>query len=345
MNKIKLFIVEDSVLMQKVLRDMFSSDPEIDVVGMAGTGKDALLNIPRLKPDVVTLDVNLPDMSGLVVLKELVEKLRTRVVMLSAYTQKGAEVTIKALELGALDFIPKPSGEESLDIANYKDKLVAKIKMVAEVPLSKAKLSTSGMGTKDNPEVNKLVLLGASTGGPRVLMEIMRELPPELEAAFLIIQHMPKGFTKSFAERISWCSKIKTKEAEDGDMLMNGAAYVAPSGYHMVIEKATPRKQYCVRLDETPLVNYVRPAVDVTLRSVVDSFEGKVIAVILTGMGKDGCEGAGLVKDRGGKVIVQDEFTSVIYGMPKAVVEAGFADAILPYKSIPNKIMEYLNVG
>jgi len=242
-----------------------------------------------------------------------------------------------------LDFIPKPSGEESLDIVNYKDKLIAKIKMVAEVPLSKTKLPAASSVTKDNQEVTKLVVIGASTGGPRVVMEIMREIPAESEAAFLIVQHMPKGFTRSFAERISWSSKIKTKEAEDGDLLMNGVAYVAPSGYHMVIERVPPRKQYCVRLDETPLVNYVRPAVDVTIRSLVDVFEGKVVGVVLTGMGKDGTEGAGLIKSRGGKVIAQDEFTSVIYGMPKAVVEAGFADSILPYKSIPQKIMEYLN--
>jgi two-component system chemotaxis response regulator CheB len=172
----------------------------------------------------------------------------------------------------------------------------------------------------------------------------MSQMPFDLDAAFLIVQHMPKGFTKSFAERLSWRSHIKTKEVEDGDMLMNGAAYVAPSGYHLIVEKiAQTRNRYCLRLDETPLVNYVRPAVDVTMCSAADIFDGKIVGVVLTGIGKDGMDGARAIKKAGGKIIAQSEASCVIYGMPKAVIEGGFSDAALPFEKIPEKVIEYLN--
>jgi two-component system chemotaxis response regulator CheB len=344
MNKINVFIVEDSLLMQKVIEDTLQSDSQIVVVGKAKTGKEALENIPRLRPDVVTMDVNLPDMSGLVVLKELMAVSPVRVVMLSAYTSKGAQTTVQALELGAVDFIPKPSGEESSDLLAYKDKITAKIKMVAEIDLKKTVLD--GQGKEENKElaIKNLVVIGASTGGPKVILDVMSRMPFGLDTAFLIIQHMPKGFTKSFAERISWRTHVKTKEAEDGDLMMNGAAFVAPSGYHMIIEKiAQSRNRYCLRLDETPLVNYVRPAVDVTMRSAAEVFSGKIIGVVLTGMGKDGMEGARAIKKAGGKIIAQSEPSCVIYGMPKAVVEGGFSDEVLPFEKIPGKIIEYLN--
>jgi two-component system, chemotaxis family, protein-glutamate methylesterase/glutaminase len=265
-------------------------------------------------------------------------------VMFSAYTSKGAQTTLQALEFGALDFMPKPSGEESLDLLNYKDKLIAKIKMVAEIDLKKTILDNRPKEENKELAIKKLVVIGASTGGPKVILDVMSQIPFGLDAAFLIIQHMPKGFTKSFAERISWRTHIKTKEAEDGDMLMNGAAFVAPSGYHMIVEKiAGAKSRYCLRLDETPLVNYVRPAVDVTMRSVADVFDGKIIGVVLTGMGKDGMDGSRAIKKSGGKVIAQSESSCVIYGMPKSVVEGGFSDAVLPFEKIPEKIIEYLN--
>lgn len=344
MKKVKVFIVEDSILMQKVIADTLGNDEQIEVIGTAKTGKEALVSIPALKPDVVTLDVNLPDMSGLLVLKELMEKSPVRAVMLSAYTQKGAEITIKALELGALDFIPKPSGEESLDLYTYKDKIVSKIKAVAQVDLNKALLLETPRPQADDLSVSKLVVIGASTGGPKVILDVMSQMPYDIDAAFLIVQHMPKGFTKGFAERLSWRTKIRTKEAEDGDILLKGAAYVAPSGYHMIIEKIPKqKKRYCIRLDETPMVNYVRPSVDVTLYSVAETFEGKTVGVILSGMGKDGAEGAKVIRKKGGKILAQNEASCIMYGMPKAVVEAGLADDVLAFSQMSSKIREYIN--
>jgi len=347
-GKIKVFIVEDSILMQKIIIDILSGDPLLEVVGSTKFGKEALEKIPQLRPDVVTLDVNLPDIDGLQVLEKLMKVYPVKVVMFSAYTQKGAEVTIKALELGACDFIPKPSGEVSLDLYNFKDEIVSKIKLVSTIDLKKAFLPRDLVPAKDELDVKKLVIIGASTGGPRVILSIMEQLSGDLNASFLIVQHMPGGFTKSFAERIAWYSKIKTKEAEEGDLILNKAAYVAPSGYHMVIEKSARRNNisgYYVSLDETPLVNYVRPSVDVTMSSVAEVFEGEIIGVVLTGMGKDGLEGARSIKKRGGKVIVQDEASCAIYGMPKAVVTANLADDILPYEKISKKIEEYVRNG
>lgn len=345
MRKIKVFIVEDSILMQKIITDILLSDSTIEVIGTARYGKDALERIPEVKPDIVTLDINLPDIDGLNVLRGLVNRFPVKVVMISAYTQKGAETTIRALELGALDFIPKPSGEVSLDLYNFKDEIVSKIKLVDSMDLKKSMGRESITYIEEKIlEVRKLVVIGASTGGPKAIMDIMSKVSLDTETSFLIVQHMPKEFTRGFAERISWYSSIRTKEGEEGDPLLAGAAYVAPGGYHMVLEKMSTRGRYNLRLDETPLL-YTRPAVDVTMKSVADTFEGKIIAVILTGMGRDGLEGVKSIKSKGGKVIVQDEFTSVVYGMPKVIVEAGLSDVVLPLGDIPRKILYYLTNG
>jgi two-component system chemotaxis response regulator CheB len=193
--------------------------------------------------------------------------------------------------------------------------------------------------------VEKIAVIGASVGGPAAILEIMSRIPSSVEASFLIVQHMPIGFTKSFAERISWHSNIKAKEAEEGDLLFKSAVYVAPSGFHMVIEKIPDQKhRYCIRLDESPLVNYVRPAVDVTMSSVAEVFEGtKIVGVVLTGMGKDGLEGAKKIKEKGGKIIAQDESSCAVYGMPKMVIDEGLADDVLSLNEIPKKIVEYLS--
>jgi len=337
---IKVFIVEDSILMQKVISDILSTDPEISVVGKARLGKEALEEIPKISPDVVTLDVKLPDISGIDVLEELMEKFPTRVVMLSAYTQQDAPLTLRALELGALDFIPKPSGEISLDLYNFRDEIIKKIKLISKINIEKIlKISRKEELEKDL-KIKKIVIIGASTGGPKAISEIIAHLSSPQEATFLIIQHMPSGFTKSFAQRLSWISAFKIKEAEDKDILKKNAGYVAPSGFHMVIEKVD--NLYRIRLDETKLVNYVRPSVDMTMKSVADVFDGEIIGVILTGMGKDGLEGAKAIKRKNGKIIVQDESTSVVYGMPKAIVENNLADFVLPLSEIPKKLEEYL---
>lgn len=344
MNKVRVFIVEDSVLMQKVVADILSSDPGIEVVGATKYGQEALEKIPALNPDIVTLDVNLPDMSGLVVLDRLLKDTSARVVMLSAYTQKGAETAVRALELGALDFIPKPSGEVSLDLYNFKDEIITKIKTLASVNIGNPFLAKNFYRAQEHLPAEKVVIIGASTGGPKAIMDIMSRIPADCGANFLIVQHMPKGFTKTFAERIAWYSALKVKEAEDGDKLLKNVCYVAKSGRHMAVERLSKEKNiFCLRLDDTALVNYVKPAVDVTMVSLAEAFSGKIIAVILTGMGKDGLEGISKIKQKNGRVIAQDEASCVVYGMPKCVVNAGLADAVLPINDIPAKIMEYIH--
>ncbi|RKY38118.1 MAG: chemotaxis response regulator protein-glutamate methylesterase, partial [Candidatus Omnitrophota bacterium] len=297
----------------------------------------ALEEILRLKPDVVTLDVNLPDISGLEVLKEIMEKFPTRVLMLSAYTQKGSDATIKALELGALDFIPKPSGEVSLDLYNFKDQIINKIKLAYQIDIAKILRIREKKGLREDLDIKKIVVVGASTGGPKAIIEIMSNLSSKVDATFLIIQHMPAGFTKSFAQRLSWYAPFKIKEAEE-EILRKRSGYVAPSGFHMIIEKRS--KFYYIRLDETKLVNYLRPSVDVAMKSVAENFEGEIIGVILTGMGKDGLEGARAIKKKGGKIIAQDESSCIVYGMPKAVIEENLADYVLPLSEISKKIEE-----
>jgi two-component system chemotaxis response regulator CheB len=345
-KKIKVFIVEDSILMQKILRDILLSDPHIEIVGNTRFGKEALEKIPQFSPDIVTLDINLPDMDGLAVLKKIMEGFPTRVVMLSAYTQKGADTTLRALELGAMDFIPKPSGEVSLDLYKFKEEIISKVKLVATIDLNKFICGFKGIAPhKEVLSIEKIAVIGASVGGPAAILEIMSQLPSSIDASFLIVQHMPIGFTKSFAERISWYSEIKAKEAEEGDVLFKSAVYVAPSGFHMVIEKIQDQKhRYCIRLDDSPFVNYVRPAVDVTMSSVAEVFEGtKILGVILSGMGRDGLGGARKIKERGGKIIAQDESSCAVYGMPKVVIDEGLADEVLRLDQIPKKIVQYLS--
>ncbi|OGX24401.1 MAG: hypothetical protein A3J51_00590 [Omnitrophica WOR_2 bacterium RIFCSPHIGHO2_02_FULL_45_21] len=346
-KKIRVLVVDDSLLMRRIISDIISSDPGLEVIDKAKNGSEAIEKILSLKPDVVTLDVNMPLINGIDVLQKIMQKQPTRIIMLSAYTRQGTTATMKALELGAIDFIAKPSGELSLDIYKLKDEIISKIKLAAKINMDKfastmapAEISLSRL-IKPFTAIKKLVVIGASTGGPKAVLDVMQGLPAGLPAAFLIVQHMPKGFTLSFAERISWQSKIKTKEAEDQDIVLADKAYVAPAGYHMTLEKDDPRLK--VRLNQDALVNYVRPSVDVTLNSAVKLFGKDVISVILSGMGKDGLEGCRKIKEEGGIVIVQDEETSVLWGMPKAVSDAGLADMVLPVAEIAGQIVKEIS--
>ncbi|MFH1398079.1 MAG: chemotaxis response regulator protein-glutamate methylesterase [Candidatus Omnitrophota bacterium] len=336
-EKIRVLVVDDSFLMRRVISDMINNSPGFEVVGKAKDGKEALVKVYSLKPDIVTLDINIPLMDGLCVLEEIMRKQPTRVIMVSAYTRAGTSATIKALELGAIDFIAKPSGEISLDLNKLEQEIISKLKMASRVDLDKFSALAKPV-KKPGAVIKKIVVIGASTGGPKAVLDIMQYIPVENNAAFIIVQHMPKGFTLSFAERISWQTGIKTKEAEEGDEIMSGKVYVAPAGFHLVLEKGYSGVK--VKFTEDPLVNFVRPSIDVTMTSVAGIFGKDVIGVILTGMGKDGMEGARSIKSKGGYVVVQDEKTSVIWGMPKAVHDAGLADKVLPLSQIPKMIME-----
>ncbi|TAN59463.1 chemotaxis response regulator protein-glutamate methylesterase [bacterium] len=336
-DKIRVLVVDDSLLMRKIISDGINSDPALEVIDKARNGKEALEKIFSLKPDVVTLDINLPIIDGISVLEEVMKKQPTRVLILSAYTREGTSATMRALELGAIDFITKPSGEISLDIYKLKDTIASKIKLAAKVDLDKFLPVGAVSSSLEKPaSIRKLVVIGASTGGPKAVLNIMQNIPEGLPAAFLIVQHMPKGFTTSFAERISWQGKIKTKEAQDLDIVLADKGFVAPAGYHMLLEKSPHAVR--IKLNQGPLVNFVRPSIDVTMASAAEAFGKNVIGVILSGMGKDGLEGCQKIKKRGGTIIVQDEETSVVWGMPRAVYEADLADKILPVAKIAESI-------
>ena len=346
-KKVKVLVVDDSFLMRKIIADAINSDPALEVVYKAKNGQEGLQKILELKPDIVTLDINLPIMNGLSVLQEVMKKQPCKVIMLSAYTREGAADTMKALELGAIDFIAKPSGEISLDIYKLKDEIISKIKLAARIKESKFLSSISEESAiRHHREkaiaIKKLVIIGASTGGPKAVLEIMQEIPAGLQAAFLIVQHMPAGFTTTFAERLSWQSKLKAKEAQEGDTVMADKILVAPAGYHLTLELNA--KELKTRLNQDSLVNFVRPSIDVTMYSAVEAFHGKdIIAVILTGMGKDGLDGCRKIKEAGGTILIQDEASSVVWGMPGAVYEAGLSDKVLPVSKIAEAIVKEIN--
>ena len=345
-DKARVLVVDDSFLMRRIISDIVNSDPELEVVGKAKDGEDALEKILSLSPDVVTLDVNLPVKDGIEVLQEIMKKKPTRVIMLSAYTRSGASATMRALELGAVDFIAKPSGEISLGLDKLRNEIISKIKLAARVDLEKylstfkTPFSTAGALDIRPVGVKKLVIIGASTGGPKAILDIMRDMPADLPVAFLIIQHMPKGFTLSFAERIAWQSGIKAKEAEEGDVISAGRVFVAPAGSHMIL--GLKEDLLSIKLIQGELVNFVRPSIDVTIFSAIEMFGEDIIAVILTGMGKDGVEGAKRIKEKGGKVIAQNEETSIVWGMPKLVAKAGLADEVLPLCEIAKAVVKYI---
>jgi len=349
MEKVRVMVVDDSAFMRKVISDILLTDSQIEVIGTARNGVDAWEKIKKNKPDVITLDVEMPEMDGLQLLEKLMQENPLPVVMLSTLTRDGTDATIKALSLGAVDFIPKPSGSISLDINKVKEDLISKVKIAAKSIPHRTKLVINKpvfIKTESNKNVappikiveknvEKIIAIGTSTGGPRALQEVLPKLPADLSAAVLVVQHMPKGFTHSLAQRLNQQGKLRVKEAQEGDKLENGLALLAPGGLHMVMEK-----NGTVSLNLEPPVQGVRPAVDVLFKSIAQNFTGKVISVIMTGMGKDGTEGVTALKALGTKTIAEDQSTCVVYGMPKSVVDKGLADKVVPLSQIAEEIVK-----
>ncbi|MBS4032736.1 MAG: chemotaxis response regulator protein-glutamate methylesterase [Clostridiales bacterium] len=339
MKPVKVLIVDDSALMRRIIHDIMAGDPRFIVVGTARDGVDALEKMERLSPDLVTLDVEMPRMDGLDTLKEIMRRYGTPVIMLSSLTLHGSSVTMEALALGAVDFLPKPQNlgvETSKDLAREllaKAAAAAKIKTVTPSPLRVAvKVPKKSSAHAVAP---KVVAIGASTGGPRALEALVTELPHNLSAAVLITQHMPPKFTYALANRLNNIAAIRIKEAENGEPILTGVVYIAPGDYHLTVDG-----KHCVRLTQDLPVEHVRPSATVMMLSVAEIYHGNTIGVILTGMGKDGADGMMEIKRLGGRTLAQDEESSVIFSMPRASITAGIVDYVLPLSQIAGKISE-----
>ncbi|MEJ5257699.1 MAG: chemotaxis response regulator protein-glutamate methylesterase [Fervidobacterium sp.] len=342
-EKIKVMIVDDSPFMRMILKDVIDREQDMELVAAAKDGMEAVELALKHRPDVITMDVEMPKLNGIEALKEIIKRAPSRIIMVSSLTEEGAEITLLALELGAVDFVTKPSGSVSMDFRKMGPELVQKIRDAMKISLNQVMLRRKPLaGLKVKTMVSgKIVVIGSSTGGPRSLDLVIPALPKEFPAPILLVQHMPPGFTKSLAQRLDRISQLTVKEAEDGDILKPGWVYVAPGDIHMGI-KYQDRKGIIYLDKKTEKINNVRPAVDYTLDKVAEIYKENTVAVILTGMGKDGTKGAFKVKFFKGTVIAESQETCVVYGMPKSVVEEGYADFVLPADKIPEKLVEII---
>lgn len=351
-SQIRVLVVDDSAFMRFTIVKRISASPRILVVGTAKDGVEALELIPKLNPDVVTLDVEMPRMDGLTTLKKIMELYPRPVIMLSSLTKEGTLETVQALTYGAVDFIAKPEMKANMAaiLENVEEKIIqaAKAKvwanrkpkslpLAALNPTGYAELKKKGHELRVINDKDPIVVIGSSTGGPRALNSLIPELPRYPEAAYVVIQHMPVGFTRSLAERLNLNSELFVKEAEPGDQLKVGQVLLAPGGFHTIFGS-----EGIVSLNQNPAMHGVRPAVDVTLLSLAQSFGKRIISVTLTGMGNDGTTGASLVHSSGGHVIAEAEETCVVWGMPRSVYEAGIADKVLPLNQISEEIIKFI---
>lgn len=347
--------------MRKLITDLLSEDQQIEVVGFARNGKDGIEKIKKYKPDVVTLDIEMPIMNGLDSLQIIMEECPTPVIMLSSSTSQGAENTLLAMQFGAFDFIAKPSGNISLNLHEIKEELKGKIRAawVTNVNLLQKKSSIQKQQMSYNPiyskiepvkkgvitpdlfgKAAKIIAIGTSTGGPRALQCVLSNLPSSIDAPVLIVQHMPAGFTKSLANRLNTICDIHVKEAEDGESLKKGTAYIAPGGFHLTVKKAGLELR--VALEQTSPRNGHRPSVDSLFESISQLSGYSIIAVIMTGMGSDGSKGLITLKNRTSVVsIAESEVSSIVFGMPKAAIATNLVDVVEEVENIAHEIVKY----
>ena len=356
MNNIKVLVVDDSAFMRKMIREILESDPFITVIDTARNGKEGVEKALALLPDVITLDVEMPIMNGIEALDAILQKKSVSVVMLSSLTKEGADSTIQALNRGAVDFIPKPSGSISLDIEKIKNEMIYKVKNAAK---AKVKRETKSSSIRTNKVTHsfepmvpkrkstfkyrkKIVAIGVSTGGPRALQTLLTSLPKDFPAPILIVQHMPAGFTKSLAERLNKICDITVKEAEHGEFLQDGIAYIAPGNHHLSVKKlGTSITAY---IDQTDPVGGHRPSVNYLFDSIVPLSNYQKTLVVLTGMGSDGSNGLQNIKqsDPNTKVIAESEETAIVFGMPKAAISTSLVDYVVPIDEIGNVLCKVL---
>ena len=358
-KKIRVLIIDDSALIRQFLLHLLSEDPAIEVVGVAQDPTGAWKKIKALQPDVLTLDVEMPNVDGLTFLEELMATAPIPVVMVSALTEHGCMTALRALELGAVDIVTKPKIDIRLGMESLAQELVQKVKAAAGarvrrtaliqlsktvISLARRRLHTESVMIKTS---NTIVAIGSSTGGTEAVREVLEVLPPN-SPPILIAQHMPEHFTKTWADRMNQLCRISVKEAEDGDSVLPGHALIAPGNYHMTLIRSGAR--YLVRLNQDAPVNHHRPSVNVLFASVAKYAGENSIGLILTGMGHDGADGLLQMKQSGAYTIAQNEETCVVFGMPKEAIELGAVDAVLPIEDIAKSLLrrlleEELSVG
>lgn len=343
--KIKVLIVDDSALIRSVMSEIIADQPDMEVVGVAPDPIVAREMIKATNPDVLTLDVEMPRMDGLDFLEKLMRLRPMPVVMVSSLTERGSEITMRALELGAVDFVTKPKISIKNGMMEYAELISDKIRAAAKARVTARKLhpeTTSALlPAMGNPLISseKLIMIGASTGGTEAIKEFLLQMPPDCPG-ILITQHMPEGFTKSFANRLNALCKIAVKEAEGGERILPGHAYIAPGHSHLLLTRSGAN--YMTQLDQGPPVNRHRPSVDVLFNSAA-RFAGKnAVGVILTGMGKDGAMGMLQMKQAGAQNFAQDEASCVVFGMPREAIAIGAVDEIAAVKDLPGKVINYL---
>ena len=353
MKKVRVLVVDDSAFMRKAIKRMLAGAHDIEVADTASDGREAIAKVAELRPDLVTLDVKMAGMDGLTALERIMHEHATPVIMLSSLTQEGADVTLKALELGAVDFIDKTRADSQMDITLLANELIAKVRAVAGVDIEKvrASLSEAAAAPPERPRPATspgnhvaasgridVVALGTSTGGPPALHALIPKLPRTFPSGMIVVQHMPVGFTRSLAERLNVQSQLRVAEAAEGDEVRPGKVLIAPAGRHVKLRRANGR--YVVHLDTEPSDSPHKPSVDVMMSSVAKACGRRSLGVLLTGMGSDGAQGMRAIKDAGGRTFAESEETCIVYGMPKSAVEAGAVDKIIPLHSMVAEIMK-----
>ncbi len=357
MSKIKVLVVDDTVLYRKILKDTLLTFPNVEIVGTASNGKIALSKINQLQPDLITLDLEMPEMNGLDTLRELKKvKNRPGVLMVSTHTTKEASVTVEALNLGAFDFIAKPSAG---DIGSNIETLKQQFEPILEAFLSKKGISIASAARDKGTDLEKgedtstghnyvpyspllkpeIVAIGISTGGPQALAEVIPKIDSNLKVPILIVQHMPPVFTKALADSLNQKTELTVVEAFQGQRVADGNIYIAPGGKQMRVEKDNLANKSLIVITDDPPENFCKPAVDYLFRSVSKNFGKKSLGIIMTGMGKDGTIGSRLLKRTGAVIIAQDKDSSVVFGMPAEAIKAGVVDYVVPL----NKIAQELN--
>lgn len=344
-RNIQVLVVDDSAFMRKVISDILNQDPRINVIGTARNGQDALLKRRELRPDVMTLDVEMPVMNGLDTLKQIMKEDPCPVVMISSTTKEGAENTLLAMEYGAVDFVAKPSGAISLDINKVKIEIVDKVIQAAKARLQRSAPKPIVQRTIrrliETNEKRKVIAIGTSTGGPKALKDVITKIPATIAAPILIVQHMPVGFTRSLAERLNALSSITVKEARDGEMIENGTAYIAPGGCHLGLRKVGSSLFIQTHLEE-PRKGH-RPSVDVMYESLSTITDIETIAVIMTGMGADGTEGLMKLKEKGSCYAIAEAAEScVVFGMPRAAIKTNLVDEVVHVQEIAERMLRHV---